>query len=113
MSFRNARFGSKPSGTARPPQKGSTYLRSCRRSQNGFKCETSQRLPPAHFRGGLSWLSARLLFVSFATTRFWTTKAAVSELDLEAFVVLIFAVSKPDPASEKPNDIPRTQNISH
>src|SRR5687767_8596303 len=43
-----------PSTTARPPQNGSTYRRSAFASQIGFSCETSQRLPPAHFKGGLN-----------------------------------------------------------
>src|SRR6185369_2364549 len=52
MSFSSACFGCSPSTTARPPQNGSTYLRSAFSSQIGLRCDTSQRFPPAHFRGG-------------------------------------------------------------
>src|SRR5215216_302942 len=53
-SFSSAFFGCNPSTTASPPQNGSTYLWFAFASQIGFSCETSQRLPPAHFKGGLS-----------------------------------------------------------
>src|SRR5688572_16704656 len=54
MSFKSACGGCRPSTTASPPQNGSTYRRSACCSQIGFRCETSQRLPPAHFKGGLN-----------------------------------------------------------
>src|SRR5215208_3225524 len=54
MSFSKACFGCNPSTTASPPQNGSTYRRSAFASQIGFRCETSQRLPPAHFSGGFN-----------------------------------------------------------
>src|SRR6185503_3036437 len=53
MSFRRACFGCSPSTTARPPQNGSTYLRSAFASHIVLRCDTSHRFPPAHFKGGL------------------------------------------------------------
>src|SRR5688572_13992951 len=53
-SFRSAFCGCNPRTTASPPQNGSTYLWVAFASQIGCSCETSQRLPPAHFSGGLN-----------------------------------------------------------
>src|SRR6185503_13365596 len=53
MSFRRACLGCRPRATARPPQNGSTYLRSAFASHIVLRFDTSQRFPPAHFKGGL------------------------------------------------------------
>ncbi len=53
-SLSSARCGMRPSATASPPQNGSTSRRSENGSQSGRRCGTSQRLPPAHFKGGLT-----------------------------------------------------------
>jgi len=54
MSFSRARFGRKPSGTASPPQKGSTQRVDDCDCQSGARYGSSQRFPPAHFKGGFS-----------------------------------------------------------
>ncbi len=53
MSFNNDVSGLRPRGPASPPQNGSTYLQVRCDRQSGAMWGTSQRLPPAHFRGGL------------------------------------------------------------
>src|SRR5882672_12789444 len=94
MSFKSALSGSKPRTTASPPQKGSTYLRRECCLQSGIRWETSQRLPPAHFKGGLvGGLATLLSWESPATIpEFWTTKELVARSGLETFVVLMFAL---------------------
>src|SRR5688572_11829550 len=52
-SLSSAWRGCNPIPIARPPQNGSTYRWLVYRSQIGARCGTSQRLPPAHFNGGL------------------------------------------------------------
>jgi len=59
MSFSRARFGLKPSGAASPPQKGSTYRLDECDCQSDARFGTSQRFPPAHFKGGFSEFSCR------------------------------------------------------
>src|SRR5437899_8703013 len=53
-SFSKACFGWRPKAMARPPQKGSTYRRSEWVRKIGSICGSSQRFPPAHFKGGFS-----------------------------------------------------------
>src|SRR6266567_4010559 len=95
MSFKSAFSGSNPRAIARPPQKGSTYLRCECRLQSGRSWETNQRLPPAHFKGGLvGGLATVLSWESSATiTGFWTTNEVVARLALEIFVLVMFALS--------------------
>jgi hypothetical protein len=52
MSFKTACFGLKPSAGASPPQKGSTNLPDECDCHSDARCGTSQRFPPAHFKGG-------------------------------------------------------------
>lgn len=54
MSLRRAFLGIRPRVTARPPQKGSTSRRDACSCQIGSRWGISQRLPPAHLRGGVS-----------------------------------------------------------
>jgi hypothetical protein len=53
-SFKSARAGTRPSVTAKAPQKGSTSRCLAKRRQIGMSSGTSQRLPPANFRGGVN-----------------------------------------------------------
>jgi hypothetical protein len=94
MSFKSPLSGSNPRATASPPQKGSTYLRCECCLQSGIRWETNQRLPPAHFKGGLvGGLATLLSWESSATIPgLWTTKEVVARSDLETFVVLMFAL---------------------
>src|SRR5438093_4688444 len=64
MSLSKLRIGVKPSGAASPPQNGSTYLLFLNGVQSCKRSGTSQRLPPAHFKGGLA--SGRLFLLGAA-----------------------------------------------
>lgn len=65
MSLSKAHIGVKPSGAASPPQNGSTYRLLLNESQSCKSWGTSQRLPPAHFKGGFAVIMFVLLMYRF------------------------------------------------